>query len=131
MKPYDPSGHLKISAYSYEKSKPFYAQVFNQLQYELVKEATTSATWVMPSGFGIILTQATRTERPLPHGAPGIHHICFKATSRAIVDNVGSLLVEQGAQVITEPTAYPQYTPDYYAVFFYDPDGIKLEVAYY
>ena len=33
--------------------------------------------------------------------------------------------------LIDPPKLYPQYAPDYYAVFFRDPDGIKLEVAYY
>ncbi len=32
---------------------------------------------------------------------------------------------------VSPPQAYPQYTLDYYAVFFSDPDGIELEVAYY
>ena len=33
--------------------------------------------------------------------------------------------------VFDEPKAYPEYTPKYYAVFFADPDGIKIEIAYY
>lgn len=33
--------------------------------------------------------------------------------------------------VFDAPAAYPQYTPNYYAVFFVDPDGMKLEYGYY
>ena len=29
------------------------------------------------------------------------------------------------------PKPYPEYDKDYYAVYFSDPDGIKLEVTYY
>ncbi len=29
----------------------------------------------------------------------------------------------------TEPRYYPEYDPDYYATFFEDPDGIRLEVT--
>jgi hypothetical protein len=35
-------------------------------------------------------------------------------------------------EVATEsaPKEFPHYVDGYYAAFFYDPDGIKLEVAY-
>jgi len=29
------------------------------------------------------------------------------------------------------PQLYPEYAPDYYAIFFADPDGIRLEVTNY
>jgi catechol 2,3-dioxygenase-like lactoylglutathione lyase family enzyme len=29
----------------------------------------------------------------------------------------------------TDPRLYPEYAPDYYATFFEDPDGIRLEVT--
>ena len=35
----------------------------------------------------------------------------------------------RGAQTESEPREY-DYMPGYYAVFFYDPDGIKLELVH-
>ena len=29
----------------------------------------------------------------------------------------------------TEPRRYPEYDEDYYATFFEDPDGVRLEVT--
>ena len=29
----------------------------------------------------------------------------------------------------TKPALYPQYNPEYYATFFEDPDGIRLEIV--
>ncbi|MBI1961204.1 MAG: VOC family protein, partial [Parcubacteria group bacterium] len=40
-------------------------------------------------------------------------------------------IVKNNIQVFDAPAAYPQYTADYYAVFFADPDGVKLEYAFY
>ena len=37
--------------------------------------------------------------------------------------------VEIGATILDPPAEYG-YTPGYYAVFFADPDGIKLEVVF-
>jgi len=42
-------------------------------------------------------------------------------------------MLEVGATVLDPPTDYsnqPGYGAGYFAVFFEDPDGLKLEVAY-
>ncbi len=33
--------------------------------------------------------------------------------------------------VLGAPAEYPEYGPDYYAVFFTDPDGMKLELVHF
>ena len=35
----------------------------------------------------------------------------------------------RGAEIESEPQEYT-YLPGYYAVFFYDPDGLKLEIVH-
>lgn len=59
---------------------------------------------------------------------PGIHHLAWSVDSRAEVDRVHTLLRDAGVRILDAPTLYPEYSADYYAVFFEDPDGIKLEV---
>lgn len=39
------------------------------------------------------------------------------------------MVAEQEMAIESGPEQYG-YAPGYYAVFFYDPDGIKLEVVY-
>jgi glyoxylase I family protein len=69
------------------------------------------------------------------HGTPydryavGVHHVAFKVASREQVDERFEWLRGQGAEIESEPREY-DYTPGYYAVFFYDPDGIKLELVH-
>jgi catechol 2,3-dioxygenase-like lactoylglutathione lyase family enzyme len=65
--------------------------------------------------------------------APGLHHMAFHAESPADVDRVHAALVAAGATVLDAPAdygAHPAYAPGYYAAFFADPDGIKLEVVH-
>ena len=38
-------------------------------------------------------------------------------------------LAEQGVAIESAPREY-DYIPGYFAVFFYDPDGIKLEIVH-
>jgi glyoxylase I family protein len=39
-------------------------------------------------------------------------------------------LLEIGATILDAPADYPQYGLPYYAVFFADPDGLKLEFVW-
>jgi glyoxylase I family protein len=59
--------------------------------------------------------------------APGLHHLCFRVVDEAAVDRAARELREAGVEA-TEPRYYPEYAPDYYATFFEDPDGVRLEV---
>ncbi len=59
--------------------------------------------------------------------APGLHHLCFRVNDEEAVDRAASELRAAGIET-TEPRHCPEYAPDYYATFFEDPDGIRLEV---
>jgi catechol 2,3-dioxygenase-like lactoylglutathione lyase family enzyme len=67
---------------------------------------------------------------PGPHDpyAPGFHHLCFRVASRAAVDEAAAGLRALGVDA-TPPRLYPEYADDYYATFFADPDGLRLEIV--
>jgi catechol 2,3-dioxygenase-like lactoylglutathione lyase family enzyme len=66
---------------------------------------------------------------PYERYAIGVHHVCFDAPAREVVDERWRWLEASGAAIESPPREYG-YTPGYYAVFFYDPDGIKLELLH-
>jgi glyoxylase I family protein len=59
----------------------------------------------------------------------GLHHLAFEAYSRALVDERAQWLRQQEIEIESGPQEYT-YQPGYYAVFFYDPDGLKLEILH-
>lgn len=61
--------------------------------------------------------------------APGLHHLALAVETRADVDAAHAAAVELEAEVLHAPRLWPQYRVDYYATFFLDPDGFRLEVA--
>ena len=69
----------------------------------------------------------------MPHSrhrsAPGTTATPWDCTiSRSVVDERHEWLASTGATIESPPSEY-SYIPGYYAVFFYDPDGIKLEIV--
>lgn len=123
----DPLGHIRIAVSEFEKSREFYHALLTELGFKQVSEKG----WVSPEGLGIWIIQAAHPDHRYVFEAPGLHHLCLKAQSREEVDRLHRFLVEHHVIIVAAPQVYPQYTPDYYAVFFSDPDGIELEVAYY
>jgi catechol 2,3-dioxygenase-like lactoylglutathione lyase family enzyme len=81
-------------------------------------------------GSSLGLRQATtESEGPYDRYRVGLHHIAFEVASRAAVDERAEWLRVNGAEIESGPQAY-WYQPGYYAVFFYDPDGLKLELVH-
>ncbi|MCH7759603.1 VOC family protein [Patescibacteria group bacterium] len=61
----------------------------------------------------------------------GLNHLAFSVDSKKEVDNFYEFLKENEIKVLyTGPKEYPQYCEDYYAVYFEDPDRIKLEIVH-
>lgn len=61
---------------------------------------------------------------------PGLHHFCLRVESVADVQETARLLRAAGIAA-SEATHCPEYAPDYWATFFTDPDGLRLEVTNY
>jgi catechol 2,3-dioxygenase-like lactoylglutathione lyase family enzyme len=61
--------------------------------------------------------------------APGLHHLSIVTDMQAEVDAVHAAVVEAGAEILHAPQFWPQYHAGYYAAFFCDPDGFRLEVS--
>ena len=131
MKLLDPAGHIIFSVSDYKKSKLFYGKLFKKIGYKQVCDSDTSSAWVTPQGLGFWIKPA-KEKLPLHvHGSPGINHVCFIVSSAEEVDSLYELLKKDKVRIFDAPEAYSQYTKNYYAVFFADPDGIKIEVARY
>jgi glyoxylase I family protein len=79
--------------------------------------------------FGYVLRPARRLIVPDAY-APGLHHFCLRVAS---IDDV--IVVAQQLQgfkiAATEAKLYAEYAPDYWATYFTDPDGLRLEVTNY
>ena len=60
----------------------------------------------------------------------GLNHIAFEVESKEKVDDIYELVKNLNIKITRPPQTYPEYTDNYYAFFFRDPDNIPLEVAF-
>jgi glyoxylase I family protein len=79
--------------------------------------------------FGFVLRPARSATRHDSY-APGLHHFCLRVESPEEVRTAATGLRSAGIET-TEARLYPQYAPDYWATFFSDPDGLRLEITNY
>ena len=125
--------HVDIVVSSIERSLPFYRDLLGPLGFhrigEVEGERGESIWYLGGPGTGIGLRQAQSESPPHDRYSVGLHHLALEAYSRAVVDERAEWLREQGAEIESGPEEY-HYSPGYYAVFFYDPDGIKLEIVH-
>jgi catechol 2,3-dioxygenase-like lactoylglutathione lyase family enzyme len=78
--------------------------------------------------FGLVLRPARHTQQGHDPFSPGLHHFCFRVDTAQIVDAIADEFRKREIRC-SEPQLYPEYAPDYYAIFFSDPDGIQLEIT--
>ena len=61
---------------------------------------------------------------------PNENRIAFWAESRAEVDRLTEIVRQAGGLKLEGPEVWPEYSAGYYAVFFEDPSGNKLEICH-
>ena len=117
--------HLVISVGDFERSKAFYSKVLGALGFKLKHQYSDMAGWSNGKTlFWISQADAEGKTHTYRKGDIGFHHYAFRLRSRNDVDALQAYLEEQGAEIV-DPAG--EYYDDYYAVFFLDPDGMKLE----
>lgn len=121
--------HLTISVSDFGRSKRFYAALFDFLGMKVMDEYSDSMGWKNgKSRFWITQADATGRKRKHRFGDIGFHHYAFALRSRKDVDDLQAFLQKIGATIV-DPAG--EYYDNYYAVYFLDPDGLKLEGMHY
>jgi catechol 2,3-dioxygenase-like lactoylglutathione lyase family enzyme len=117
--------HLVIRVSDFDKSKAFYGRLFEFLGFKVLDEYEDAIGWTNgKTRFWIGPADAEGRKRKYRLGDVGFHHYAFELRSRKDVDALQAFLEQEGVRIV-DPAA--EYYDDYYAVFFVDPDGMKLE----
>lgn len=135
--------HVAITVKNWKESKAFYTNLLGMLGYEFkadipIKEDDPESyfggamfgnddigTWVN------IWQMHPKAQSEHYRLNVGLNHLAFHADSRALVNSIGEFVSKQkNCELIEPPKEYP-YGKEYYAVFFKELNGIKLEVVHH
>ena len=124
--------HIYITASDLQRSESFYDHVllealgFRKNKFTLGDDPHIQ---YFNRHFGYVLRPSRNSDGHDSH-APGLHHFCLRVESVADVVAVANQLRAIGVAA-SEARLYSEYAPDYWATFFADPDGVRLEVTNY
>jgi catechol 2,3-dioxygenase-like lactoylglutathione lyase family enzyme len=132
--------HIQITVRDMAVAVPFYDKflpllgfdplsrstaVIEENEFRVVEYSHPRLAFAITSPRGAFVGDTINRRKP---GA--LHHLAFRAESRADVDRLFFQLKGIGAVIVAEPRNYPEYTPQpYYALFFKDMEGIKYEIV--
>jgi glyoxylase I family protein len=125
--------HVDLVVSSIERSLAFYSELLGPLGFHRVSEVEGErgeTIWYLSGpGTSVGLREVQSESGDYDRYRVGLHHLAFEAVSRSDVDERAAWLRAQNVELESEPQEYT-YIPGYYAVFFYDPDGLKLEIVH-
>ena len=132
--------HIALSVGDWDRSAAFYTALAKELGAEPFidccgaphRDAEGHVLIFAGDGFMFSIWEATDPGRGRGAFADydvGFHHVAFQAPSREAVDALHRTVQGLGAEIVDPPAEY-DYVPGYYAVFFRDPEGMRIEYAH-
>jgi predicted enzyme related to lactoylglutathione lyase len=118
--------HIDLRVSSLAEVKGFYTQFFPAIGFPVITE---NPDWIgfeakreepTPEFIGVIDDAAHR---------PNTTRLAFWAETKEEVDRIAKVVAEAGGKNVEGPMFNPEYAPNYYALFFEDPCGNRLEVC--
>ncbi|MBC2604794.1 VOC family protein [Pelagicoccus albus] len=118
--------HIDLRVRSMEQARPFYAAFLPAIGFSEYCETPigiafgTASEHPKPEFIGIIEDSQHNSNAT---------RIAFWMDSKEELDQVALVVASAGAQNIEGPLFCPEYSPTYYAMFFEDPCGNRLELC--
>jgi catechol 2,3-dioxygenase-like lactoylglutathione lyase family enzyme len=117
--------HIALSVSNFARSKEFYGKVLGFLGFKVLDEYPEMMGWTnRRTRLWIAQADGEGRHRRYRKGEVGFHHYAFELGSRRDVDELQTFLEKIGIEIVDRAA---EHYPKYYAVYFLDPDGMKLE----
>ena len=117
--------HIDLRVKNRAAAQEFYEQVLPAIGFRVDKSGEEWGSFEADGGKAVDFFGFTEEADHRPNG----NRIAFWAESRDAVNKVAEVVRKAGGKNLEGPELCVGYSPGYYAVFFEDPDGNKLEVC--
>jgi catechol 2,3-dioxygenase-like lactoylglutathione lyase family enzyme len=118
--------HIDLRVKNREMAQRFYETILPAIGFRVDKSGEEWGLFEAEGDKAVDFFGFTEDSGHRPNGS----RIAFWAPSRAAVDKVAEVVRQAGGKQVEGPELCLDYSPGYYAVFFEDPDGNKLEVCH-
>ena len=118
--------HIDLRVKNRKQAQQFYAQILPAIGFRVDKSGDKWGLFEAEGGVAVDFFGFTEEADHQPNG----NRIAFWAPSRDAVNRAAEVIRKAGGKNIEGPELCVEYSPGYYAVFFEDPDGNKLEVCF-
>lgn len=122
--------HVEINVSSLETSLVLWEWFLGVLGYQPFQSWERGRSFRRgPAYVVLVQADAERVEAGYHRKQVGLNHVAFHASSRRQVDKVAEVLRERGIPVLYEDRHPHAGGKEHYALFFEDPDRIKIELV--
>ena len=120
--------HVELYVSNLERSSEFWGWFLESLGYQLFQSWEKGRSWKLGETYIVIVQVEERfADAPYHRCHVGLNHLAFHADSRAQVDTILEQLKGRGITILY-PDRHP-HNSNPYAIFFEDPDRIKVELV--
>lgn len=117
--------HIGLDVTDIARSRAFYETALKPLGYAVAQQIEEYGTTVVMFGVaGEIDFVIADKDRP-----GEANHVAFRASTREEVDAFHAAALAAGGRDNGGPGLRPNYGPNYYAAFVFDPDGFNIEAV--
>ncbi|CAG9621902.1 VOC family protein [Sutcliffiella rhizosphaerae] len=122
--------HIEIYVSDLKKSKKFWGWLLEDLGYVSYQSWDKGQSWKLDHTYLVFVQAEEDFLQPAYHRKRvGLNHLAFHASSRQEVDVLTKKLLNRNVKLLYKDKHPFAGGSNYYAVFFEDPDRIKIEVV--
>lgn len=122
--------HIEIYVSNLEETIAFWGWLLAELNYEKFQEWDEGISFKLFDSYLVFVqTEKKYLDITYHRKRTGLNHLAFHVESNEIVDYFTTKLIERKVKILYENKHPYAGGADYYAVFFEDPDRIKVELV--
>lgn len=122
--------HIELYVSDLKKSTAFWRWFLTEVfDYKVFQQWEQGISFIFKETYIVLVQTEKKYLEPTYHRKRiGLNHLAFHCDSRQFVDELLSKLKGKNINILY-PEKHPDENDDYYAVYFEDPDRIKIEVV--
>lgn len=122
--------HIELNVSNLKKSVTFWGWFLEDLGYQAFQTWDEGRSWKRDETYIVFVqTKEKFLSEGYHRGHTGLNHLAFQASSKEQVDNLTKKLQEKGIEILYKKRHPFAGGEQHYAVFFEDPDRIKVELV--